>query len=395
MKIISSLQSDLADLTRIRRDIHAHPELGYQEERTASLIADALREAGLDVHTGIGKTGVVAVLKKGSGSRSIGLRADMDALPMQEKNAFGHASRHAGVMHACGHDGHSAMLLGAARHLAREGSFDGTIHFVFQPAEEFGAGARAMIEDGLFERFPMQAIFGMHNRAGLPVGKFGVNEGAVMASSCTFRVVVKGRGGHGGRPQLCADPVPVTCQIVLGIQSIVARNLDPTDPGVVSVTRLRAGEATNVIPDYAEFAGTIRTFSESTLELIERRIKSIGENVAAANDCECEVSFERGYPATVNDPASARLARGVMQSIVGAEHVLALPPTTGSEDFAFYQQRIPGAYVFIGNGGGDHREPGHGEGPCQTHNPSYDFNDDIIPLGATYWTRLAEAYFSS
>lgn len=395
MNIISSVQADLAELTRIRRDIHAHPELGYTEERTAALIAQLLRDAGLEVHTGIGKTGVVGVLKKGSGARSIGLRADMDALPMQELNQFAHASRHEGVMHACGHDGHSAMLLGAARFLAREGRYDGVVHFVFQPAEEFGAGAKAMIDDGLFERFPMQAIFGMHNRAGLPVGKFGVNEGAVMASSCTFRAVVQGRGGHGGRPQLCVDPVPVTCEIVLGIQSIVARNLDPNDPGVVSVTRLRAGEANNVIPGHAEFSGTIRTFSQATLELIERRIRTIATNVAAAHDCECEVSFERGYPATVNDPEAARLARRVMQGVVGDEHVLALPPSTGSEDFAFYQQRIPGAYVFIGNGRGDHREPDHGAGPCETHNASYDFNDQIIPLGATYWARLAEAYLSS
>ncbi|MGB3432851.1 M20 aminoacylase family protein [Achromobacter sp.] len=394
MNIISSVQSDLAELTRIRRDIHAHPELGYTEERTASMIAQLLRDAGLEVHTGIGKTGVVGVLKKGSGARSIGLRADMDALPIQELNQFAHASRHEGVMHACGHDGHSAMLLGAARYLAREGHYDGTVHFVFQPAEESGAGAKAMIEDGLFERFPMQAIFGMHNRSGLPVGKFGVNEGAVMASSCTFRVVVQGRGGHGGRPQLCVDPVPPTCEIVLGIQSIVARNLDPHDPGVVSVTRLRAGEANNVIPDHTEFSGTIRIFSAATLELIERRIKAIAGHVAAAHDCECEVSFERGYPATINDPEAARLARRVMRDIVGDEHVLALPPLTGSEDFAFYQQRIPGAYVFIGNGCGDHREPDHGAGPCVTHNASYDFNDGIIPLGATYWARLAEAYLS-
>lgn len=395
MNIIPSLAKNLDEFREIRRDIHSHPELGYSETRTAGIVASKLSEYGIEVYRHIGRTGVVGVLRKGRAERGIGLRADMDALPLLELNTFPHVSRHPGVMHACGHDGHTAMLLAAARYLSAEGDFDGTVHFVFQPAEEAGAGARAMIDDGLFERFPMQAMYGMHNRAGLPVGSFGINHGPVMTGSATFRIRVHGRGGHGGRPHLCVDPVPVSCHIVLALQSIVARNVDPNEAAVVSVTMIHAGEASNVIPGQSEICGTVRAFSNAMLDVIEHRMKAMAHHTAKAHDCDCDVAFERGYPATVNEPRASQLCAEVIETIVGASNVQALQPSTGSEDFAFFLEKVPGAYVFIGNGKGTHREAGHGPGPCETHNPSYDFNDEIIPLGATYWARLAEAALKS
>ena len=394
MKLLDSLVTEAASIVAIRRDIHAHPELCFHEERTADLVAAKLTEWGIPIHRGLGTTGVVGIIKNGTSDRAVGLRADMDALPMQEFNTFAHASQNPGKMHACGHDGHTAMLLAAAKHMAKNRNFDGTVYVIFQPAEEGGGGAREMIKDGLFEKFPMEAVFGMHNWPGGQVGRFAVSAGPVMASTAEFKVVIRGKGSHGAMPHLGVDPVPVACQVVQAFQTIISRNTKPIDAGVISVTMIHAGEATNVIPDSAELQGTVRTFKKEVEDLIERRMKKIAEHVSAAHDCSCEFEFVRNYPATVNSPAEAAFARQVMASIVGEQNVEVQEPTMGAEDFAFMLQAKPGAYSFIANGDGSHRTMGHGAGPCTLHNPSYDFNDELIPLGATYWVRLAEEWLA-
>jgi amidohydrolase len=394
MKLLDSIVTQAASMVALRRDLHAHPELCFQETRTSDVVAARLAEWGIPVHRGLGTTGVVGVIRKGSSSRAVGLRADMDALPVQESNTFEHASRHPGKMHACGHDGHTAMLLAATRHLAQHGKFDGTVYVIFQPAEERGAGAREMINDGLFEKFPMEAVFGMHNWPGNPVGKFAVGPGPVMASTNEFKITIRGKGAHGAMPNLGIDPVPIACEMVQAFQTIISRNRKPIDPGVISVTMIHAGDATNVVPDSCELQGTVRTFTIELLDLIERRMRQVAEHVCAAHDARCEFAFERNYPPTVNSPAEAEFARKVMVSIVGEDNVLPQEPTMGAEDFAFMLQAKPGAYVFISNGDGTHRESGHGAGPCTLHNPSYDFNDELIPLGATYWVRLAEEWLA-
>ena len=315
----------------------------------------------------------------------------MDALPVHEANTFAHASRHAGKMHACGHDGHVAMLLGAARHLATHRQFDGTVYLIFQPAEEGGAGARRMIEDGLFERFPMDAVYGMHNWPGMAAGSFGVVAGPMMASSNEFRVVVKGKGGHAAQPHLSVDPVMVAVQIAQSWQTIISREKNPLDTAVLSITQIHAGSATNVIPDEAVMIGTVRTFSTSVLDLIERRMEDIATHTAAGFQASVEFNFKRNYPPLINHPQQTAMAVTAMTAVVGAEHVnTQVAPTMGAEDFAFMLQAKPGCYVFIGNGEGDHRAGGHGLGPCQLHNASYDFNDTLLPIGASYWVRLAE-----
>ncbi len=394
MKILDSIATQAAAITALRRDLHAHPELCFEEHRTADVVAAKLEEWGIPVHRGLGKTGVVGILRHGSSARAIGLRADMDALPVHEVNTFAHASRHTGKMHACGHDGHTAMLLAAAQHLAKHRNFDGTVYLIFQPAEEGGGGAREMMQDGLFDKFPMDAVFGMHNWPGMAVGQFAVSPGPVMASSNEFRIVIRGKGSHAALPHNGIDPVPIACQMVQAFQTIITRNKKPVDAGVISVTMIHAGEATNVVPDSCELQGTVRTFTLPVLDLIERRMKQVAEHVCAAHDATCEFEFERNYPPTVNSAAEAGFAREVMASIVGEAQVMPQEPTMGAEDFAFMLQDKPGAYCFIGNGDGAHREMGHGAGPCTLHNPSYDFNDDLIPLGATYWVRLAEAWFA-
>jgi hippurate hydrolase len=395
MQIIESILADAAVATAIRRDIHAHPELCFQEERTADVIARALTDWGIPVHRGLGKTGVVGIVRNGSSSRAVGLRADIDALPMTEHNRFAHASRHAGKMHACGHDGHTAMLLAAAKHLSRHRAFDGCVYLVFQPAEEGGGGAREMIRDGLFEKFPMEAIFGIHNWPGMKVGSFGVNPGAMMASSNEFSIVIRGKGSHAALPHLGIDPVPVACQMVMAFQTIVTRNRNPVHPGVISVTMLHAGEATNVVPDSCELRGTVRTFSIETLDLIEQRMRQVAEHTCAAFGAACEFSFHRNYPPTVNHAAETEFVRRVLGRVVGSENVLPFEPTMGAEDFSFFLQAKPGCYFVIGNGEGEHRAGGHGLGPCMLHNPSYDFNDELIPLGATAWVRLAEDWLGT
>ncbi|HSW19338.1 MAG TPA: M20 aminoacylase family protein [Ramlibacter sp.] len=394
MNVLDSIVTQAASIAAIRRDIHAHPELCFQEVRTADLVAAKLTEWGIPVHRGMGTTGVVGIVKNGSSARGVGLRADMDALPMQEFNTFAHASKLPGKMHACGHDGHTAMLLAAAQHLATHRNFDGTVYLIFQPAEEGGGGAREMMKDGLFEKFPMEAVFGMHNWGGPKVGSFAVSAGPVMASSNEFKITIHGRGSHAAMPHTGIDPVPVACQMVQAFQSIISRNMKPLDAGVISVTMIHAGEATNVVPDSCELQGTVRTFSTEVLDMIERRMKLVAEHVCAAHECVCEFEFVRNYPPTVNSAAEAQFAREVMASIVGPENVHAQEPTMSSEDFAYMLEEKPGAYVFINNGDGSHRDMGHGDGPCVIHNPSYDFNDALIPVGATYWVRLAEAWLA-
>ncbi|MFT3778232.1 MAG: M20 aminoacylase family protein [Ottowia sp.] len=399
MNLIEPILAQAAAITQLRRDIHAHPELCFEEVRTADLVAAKLAEWGIPIHRGLGTTGVVGIVHGRDGGRSgraIGLRADMDALPMTEFNTFAHASRHAGKMHACGHDGHTAMLLAAAQHLARHRSFDGTVYLIFQPAEEGGGGAREMIKDGLFEQFPMEAVFGMHNWPGMAAGKFAVSPGPVMASSNDFRITITGKGGHAALPHTGTDPVPVACQIVQGFQTILTRNKKPIEAGVISVTMIHAGEANNVIPDACEIQGTVRTFTFETLDLIERRMQEIAEGVSAAFGATCAFHFNRNYPPTINTPYEADFCRRVMAGIVGNDNALAQEPTMGAEDFAFMLQAKPGAYCFIANGDGAHRGRyeggGHDAGPCTLHNPHYDFNDELIPLGATYWVRLAEEW---
>jgi hippurate hydrolase len=395
MQLIESILADSAAVAAIRRDIHAHPELCFEEKRTADVIAQALEGWGIPVHRGLGRTGVVGIVKGGQSARAVGLRADIDALPMTEHNRFPHASRHPGKMHACGHDGHTAMLLAAAKHLAQHRSFDGTVYLIFQPAEEGGGGAREMMKDGLFERFPMEAIFGAHNWPGLGVGQFAVRSGPVFASSNEFKITIRGKGSHGAMPHLGIDPVPVACQMVQAFQTIITRNKRPIDTGVISVTMIHTGEATNVVPESCVLEGTVRTFTTEVLDMIERRMKTVSEATCAAFEANCDFEFSRNYPPTINHDAETAFARAVMAEVVGTENVLEFEPTMGAEDFSYFLQQKPGCYFVIGNGDGTHREGGHGMGPCMLHNPSYDFNDDLIPLGATLWVRLAERWLAT
>ncbi len=395
MQLIDSIVTEAAALKTLRRDLHAHPELCFEELRTAEVVAAQLTAWGVEVHRGLGKTGVVGVITGRDGGacgRMVGLRADMDALPVTEFNTFAHASQHPGKMHACGHDGHTAMLLAATQHLAKTRDFDGTVVCIFQPAEEGGGGAREMIADGLFTRFPVQAVFGMHNWPGLPAGQFAVKAGPVMASSNEFHITLTGKGAHAAMPNLGIDPVPAACQMVQAFQTIVTRNRDPQDPAVISVTMIHTGEATNVIPEVAAIQGTVRTFTTETLDLIEDRMRAIATHTAAAFGVECGFAFKRNYPPTINHPAEAAFARQVMVDLVGAQAVQEFVPSMGAEDFSFMLQQKPGAYLIIGNGDGDHRAVGHGLGPCTLHNPNYDFNDDLIPLGGSFWVRLAREW---
>jgi amidohydrolase len=398
MKVIDSLLTQAASIAEIRRDIHAHPELCFQEVRTADVVAAKLTQWGIPIHLGLGTTGVVGVVHGRDGGqcgRALGLRADMDALPMQEFNNFAHASKHTGKMHACGHDGHTAMLLAAAQHFAKHRDFDGTVYLIFQPAEEGGGGAREMIKDGLFEKFPMEAVFGMHNWPGAPVGQFSVSPGPVMASSNEFKITFHGKGGHAALPHHAVDPILMATQAVQAFQSIISRNKKPTEAGVISVTMFHAGEATNVIPDTCELQGTVRTFTHALIDLVEQRMKDISQGLASAFGGRVDFEFVRNYPPTINSEKEALFAARVMAQIVGSENVTPQEPTMCAEDFSYMLQAKPGAYCFIANGDGAHRDIGHGGGPCMLHNPSYDFNDALIPLGATYWVRLAEQWLGS
>jgi amidohydrolase len=391
MNLIDPIIAFQSELQQIRRDLHAHPELCYEEQRTSDVVAAKLTEWGIPIIRGMGLTGVVGIIKNGTSERAIGLRADMDALPMQEINTFPHASKHAGKMHACGHDGHTAMLLGAAHYLSRHRNFDGTVYLVFQPAEEGGAGARKMIEDGLFQRCPMDAIYGMHNWPGAATGTLSVCEGPMMASSNEFHVTVRGKGAHAAQPHKGIDPIMVAVNIAQAWQSIITRNKSPLDTAVISITQIHSGSATNVIPDEAQLVGTVRTFTTEVLDLIEQRMKVLAENIGAAFEAEVDFQFKRNYPPLVNHARETTFAVEVAKALVGADKVDdKVEPTMGAEDFAFFLQEKPGCYLFIGNGEGDHRDGGHGLGPCVLHNASYDFNDNLLPIGASYWVRLIE-----
>jgi hippurate hydrolase len=383
MYLLESIAVTHDELTRWRRDIHAHPELGFEETRTAAIVAEKLRQFGCEVHTGIGRTGVVGVLRAGQGSRTIGLRADMDALPIQEANAFEHRSTRAGRMHACGHDGHTTMLLAAARYLAETRRFDGTVHFIFQPAEEGQGGAQAMIADGLFERFPCDAVFGMHNRPGLALGKFAVRSGPMMAGGAFFDIDITGKGAHGARPETGVDSVLVASHLTTALQAIVARNVAPVQTAVVSVTMIHAGDAYNVIPQSARLSGTVRAFSREVMSTVERSMRRIAEGVAQAFGARCEVDFRVIYSPTVNNAEAADFAAQICAEVVGAENVDRNPPLImASEDFSFMLEKVPGCYFNIGNGAA--------EGSCEVHNPGYDFNDEALPLGATVFARIVE-----
>ena len=375
-----------AEMSAWRRDIHAHPELGFKENRTADLVARQLEALGMEVHRGVGRTGVVGTLRVGSAPRSIGLRADMDALPLHESNRFEHASRHPGVMHACGHDGHTAMLLGAATHLARTRRFDGVVHFIFQPAEEGLGGAQAMIADGLFERFPCGAIFGMHNRPGLDIGRFAVRAGPMMAGGAFFDIHVTGKGTHGARPESGIDAVLVTAQIAVSLNSIVSRNLSATETAVLSVTRMQAGDAYNVLPHTATLGGTVRAFSRELLAQMEHAVRRVATGTAEAFGATATLDFRENFAPTVNDPEQAEFAARVCSELVGADHVDRQPRLImASEDFAYMLERVPGCYINIGNG--------RGEGDCEVHNPAYDFNDAALPLGAAFFVRAVQTRF--
>ena len=328
----------------------------------------------------------------GSSTRAIGLRADIDALPMAEHNTFAHASRHPGKMHACGHDGHTTMLLGAAQYLAATRNFDGLVHVIFQPAEEFGGGGQVMIRDGLFEKFPVEAVFGMHNMPGIPEGTVAASPGPILASNTEFKAVIRGKGGHAAMPHLAIDPIAVASQMMQAFQTIISRNRKPLEAAVISVTTIHAGDSFNIIPETCELTGTVRAYTRETLDMIERRMGEVAEYTAAAYGARCDFQFNRLYPATVNQAYETAFAREVLVELLGAERVVAQAPIMAAEDFSFMLEAVPGSYCFIGNGDGSHRDPGHGDGPCNVHNGSYDFNDALLPLGASFLSRLAERW---
>ena len=374
------------ELAAIRRDIHAYPELSFQEQRTSGLVADYLRKCGIETHVGLAKTGVVGVIPgKKKSAKGIALRADMDCLPMHEQNEFAHKSRHEGRMHACGHDGHTTMLLGAARYLAETRNFDGTAYVVFQPAEEGGGGGQVMVKEGLFERFPANEIYAVHNWPGLPAGQMAVRAGPVMAATDEVQVTLRGRGGHGAMPHLVVDPVVAAAQVITALQTIASRNVSPIDSVVVSICSMQTSQlgAFNVVPDEVRLVGTVRSFRPETRDLAETRFKSICSKTAEAMGCIAQISYTRGYPATINSAREAQFAARVGERVFGKGNVITEhEPTMGGEDFSYMLQARPGAYVFLGQGGAP--------GGCFLHNAKYDFNDEVIPLGAGYLTALVE-----
>ncbi len=371
------------EMTAWRRHLHAHPELAFEEVATAEFVAERLTAFGLEVHRGLAGTGVIGVLHQGQSQRSIGLRADMDALAMSERNTFAHASRHPGRMHGCGHDGHTVMLLGAARYLAETRTFNGTINFIFQPAEEGAGGAKVMIDQGLFELFPCDRIFGLHNWPQLPSGTFGVREGPVMAAADWFDITITGKGGHGAMPHLGIDPIVVAAHIVTAAQTLVSRGVDPVDTAAVSVTMIDGGSTFNVIPDSATLSGTVRSLRPDTKRRLESRLHRLVDSIATAFGATAEIHYRHGSPATVNTATEAALAASVAARVVGEANVFrTLEPSMGAEDFAFMLERKPGCYVWLGQGGSS--------SSCMLHNPCYDFQDSILPIGASYWALLAE-----
>ena len=386
---LDEIRAHEAEMVEIRRRIHSHPELAYEENATADLVAERLERWGYEVHRGLGVTGVVGTLRAGSGTRRIGLRADMDALPIQETSGKPWASKVFGKMHACGHDGHTAMLLAAARHLAATRRFDGIVHLVFQPAEEGLGGARRMLEDGFLELFPCEAMFGMHNMPGKPAGRFVAVAGAAMASSDTCIVKVRGKGGHGAMPHHATDSIVAASAIVMALQTIVSRNVPPLDTGIVTVGAFRAGDAPNVIPGEVELRLTVRAFRPAIRDLLERRITEIAQAQAAVFGAQAEVQYQRRYPVLYNHPKETAFCEQVVRQTFGDSALISgQEPVTGSEDFSFFLEKVPGCYVFIGNGEGS-------EGGCMVHHPGYDFNDACLSTGATYWVRLVESWLKA
>jgi amidohydrolase len=384
MAVINRIADFAADMAEWRHDLHAHPETAFEERRTADVVARLLESFGIVVERGLAQTGIVGTLAgERPGGPAVALRADMDALPIHEKNGFAHASTHPGRMHACGHDGHTTMLLGAARYLAETRNFAGTVHFIFQPAEENEGGARVMVEEGVLERYPVQAIYGMHNWPGLPAGQFAIRPGPMMAAFDIFEIAVKGRGAHAAMPHLGVDPVVAAAQIVGGLQTIASRTVNPLEGAVVSVTQIHGGDTWNVIPDEVVLRGTTRSFDPAVRDLLEPAIRRIAEGVCAALGAAIELRYERRYPPTVNSAVETEIAAATAASLVGAGNVRRdLLPSMGAEDFAWFLEQKPGAYIWIGNGAA--------AGQAMLHNPHYDFNDDILPLGASYWARLVE-----
>ncbi|NCF38190.1 MAG: amidohydrolase [Gammaproteobacteria bacterium] len=383
-KLTSFTESSHASMQAWRHDIHRHPELAFEEHRTAEKVADLLTQFGLEVHTSVGNTGVVGLLKKGDSERALGLRADMDALKIQEQNSFEHRSLNAGKMHACGHDGHTAMLLGAAQYLAAEGEFDGTVVFIFQPAEEHGDGARAMIEDGLFERFPVDAVYSIHNFPSLAVGKFAVRAGSIMAAEDNFEITVNGTGCHAAMPHLGKDAIVIGAEIVTAMQSLVSRTMDPIDNGVVSFTEFVTNGTVNVVPGQVILRGDTRSLTTAVQDHIETTMERIVSGICAAHGASYEFSYRRNFVPTINTPAEADIAAATARLVVGPANVVGdSRPVMASEDFGYMLQARPGAYLLLGNGE-------EGVGGCSLHNPSYDFNDDILSIGADFWVTLVE-----
>ncbi|WP_421521864.1 M20 aminoacylase family protein [Ochrobactrum quorumnocens] len=381
LEIEAGLASFIDEFIALRRDIHTHPELAFKETRTSALVADYLKQWGYDVTTGVGGSGVVGTLKRGNSNKTIGIRADMDALPINEATGLDYASSNSGVMHACGHDGHTTVLLAAARYLAQSGRFSGTVHLIFQPAEEIGAGARRMIEEGLFERFPCDAVYGLHNWPGVPAGKFGFVTGPAMASVDRARIRVNGRGGHGAEPHKSVDPVVVASSIVLALQTVVARNLDPLDMGVVTVASIHGGDALNVIPAHVDLGITIRSFSQTVREELRRRIEAVARSQAESFGAVADVNYQWGFPALINAKAETEFARQVALGTFPTGTVIEdFRPRTASEDFAFMLEQKPGTYFFVGNGDS-----------AGLHSPNYNFNDEILLPAALFWVRLTEA----
>ena len=390
--LLQALRARAGEFTSLRRDIHRHPELAFEEHRTAALVADKLEGWGYAVVRGIGGTGVVGTLVRGHGTRKLGIRADMDALPIDEASGVGWTSVHSGVMHACGHDGHTAMLLAAARHLAENADVDGTLHLIFQPAEEGGGGALRMMADGLFDRFPCDAVFAMHNMPGVEQGRLVLREGAAMASSDYATITVTGQGGHGAMPHRAADPIVAAASIVMALQTIVSRNVDPLQAAVVTVGALHSGKANNVIPASATLELSVRALDRDVRAMVERRVKAVVAAQAESFGVQAHIDWRPGYAVLVNTPAETAFARQVATELVGADRVTPQgPPLTGSEDFAFMLERVPGSYLLIGNG----TASGPGAGGCMVHNPGYDFNDDNIAIGSAYWVLLAQRFLAA
>ncbi|MFM1906643.1 MAG: hypothetical protein RLZZ591_320 [Pseudomonadota bacterium] len=385
--LLDAMQARVGEFISLRRDIHRHPELAFEEHRTAALVAEKLTDWGYEVERGVGGTGVVGRLVRGNGSRRLGLRADMDALPIQEATGAEWASATPGLMHACGHDGHTAMLLAAARQLAESGNFNGTLNLIFQPAEEGGGGALRMMQDGLFERYPCDAVFAMHNMPGYPQGHLALREGAAMASSDYATITLTGVGGHGAMPHKATDPVVAAASVVMSLQTVVSRNIDPLHMAVITVGALHTGKANNVIPATATLEISVRALDREVRATLERRIKALVTAQAESYGVQAKIVWKAGYAVLVNTPTETAFAREVALDLVGQENVtLQAPALPGSEDFAFMLEKVPGSYLLIGNGDGD------SAGACMVHNPAYDFNDDNVAIGCAYWVRLTERF---